>query len=110
MHEPDKKHKGHDRKAIRKYLLMTEEEFMAKGYTSRLDKYMDFIVWRLENYAFLSSVAIHTQLRLNFPDPEKFNQKTVYNYVQKIRREENPVLSFDKSLILQLPIEIRASR
>lgn len=89
-----KKLTGYDRKTIRKYLRMTEEEFLAQGccvrhYSSRLDKYRDFIVSRLENYAFLSSAAIHTQLRMNFPDLEKFNQKTVYNYVQKIRREEN---------------------
>ena len=89
-----KKLTGYDRKTIRKYLRMTEEEFMAQGccvrhYASRLDKYRDFIDSRLENYGFLSNAAIHNQLRLNFPDLEKFNQKTVYNYVQKIRREEN---------------------
>lgn len=89
-----KKLTGYDRKTIRKYLGMTEEDFLAQGccvrhYRSRLDKYRDFIVSRLENYPFLSSAAIHTQLRMTFPDLEKFNQKTVYNYVQKIRREEN---------------------
>lgn len=77
---------GYDRKTIRKYLGMTEEEFRSRGccvrrYPSRLDKYRDFIVKRLENYSFLSSAAIHTQLRMTFPDLEKFNQKTVYNYV-----------------------------
>lgn len=85
---------GYDRKTIRKYLGMTEEEFRTRGccvrrYPSRLDKYRDFIVQRLENYSFLSSAAIHTQLRLTFPDLEKFNQKTVYNYVQRVRQEEN---------------------
>lgn len=85
---------GYDRKTIRKYLGMTEEEFRSRGccvrrYPSRLDKYRDFIVKRLENYSFLSSAAIHTQLRMAFPDLEKFNQKTVYNYVQRVRSEEN---------------------
>lgn len=85
---------GYDRKTIRKYLRMSEEEFLAQGccvrhYSSRLDKYRDFIVGRLENYPFLSSAAIHTQLRLAFTDLEKFNPKTVYNYVQRVRREEN---------------------
>lgn len=89
-----KKLTGYDRKTIRKYLRMTEEEFLAQGccvrhYSSRLDKYRDFIVSRLENYGFLSTAAIHTQLRLNFPDLEKFNQKTVYNYVQRVRKEED---------------------
>ena len=49
-----KKLTGYDRKTIRKYLRMTEEEFKAqeccfRHYTSRLDKYRDFIVSRLEN-------------------------------------------------------------
>lgn len=85
---------GHDRKTIRKYLDMSEEEFRSRGccvrvYPSRLDKYRQFIKERLENYHFLSSAAIHSQLRREYPDLEKFNQKTVYNYVQKVRREEN---------------------
>ena len=85
---------GHDRKTIRKYLDMSEEEFLGKGccvrvYGSRLDKYRPFIVERLENHHFLSSAAIHSQLRREYPDLERFNQKTVYNYVQKVRREEN---------------------
>ncbi len=85
---------GLDRKTVRKYLRMTEEEFREKNYcvrsyASRLDKYRGFIVERLESYPFLSSGAIHAHLRLNFPDLEKFNQKTVYNYVQKIRKEEH---------------------
>ena len=85
---------GHDRKTIRKYLEMSEEEFLAGGccvrhYGSRLDKYRDFIVTRLRSYPFLSSAAIHTQLRMSFSDLEKFNQKTVYNYVQRVRTEEN---------------------
>lgn len=89
-----KKLTGYDRKTIRKYLRMSEEEFLAQGccvrhYSSRLDKYRDFIVSRLENYPFLSSAAVHTQLRMNFTDLEKFNPKTVYNYVQRIRKEEN---------------------
>lgn len=85
---------GYDRKTIRKYLGMSEEEFRSRGccvrvYPSRLDKYRPFIKERLENYHFLSSAAIHSQLRMQFPELEKFNQKTVYNYVRKVRREEN---------------------
>lgn len=85
---------GYDRKTIRKYLGMSEEEFRSRGccvrvYPSRLDKYRPFIKKRLENYHFLSSAAIHAQLRREYPDLEKFNQKTVYNYVRKVRREEN---------------------
>ncbi|MDE6290301.1 MAG: IS21 family transposase [Muribaculaceae bacterium] len=89
-----KKLTGHDRKTIRKYLRMTEEEFRARGccvrrYHSRLDKYRDFIVERLEHCHSLSSASIHSQLRMSFGDLEKFNQKTVYNYVRRIRKEEN---------------------
>lgn len=89
-----KKLTGLDRKTIRKYLAMSEEEFRGRNccvrvYSSRLDKYRGFIVERLGNYPFLSTAAIHSQLRLNFPDLEKFDQKTVYNYVMRVRREEN---------------------
>ena len=89
-----KKLTGHDRKTIRKYLRMTEEEFRARGccvrrYHSRLDKYRDFIVERLEHCHSLSSASIHSQLRMSFGDLEKFNQKTVYNYVQRIRKDED---------------------
>lgn len=85
---------GHDRKTIRKYLEMSEEEFRSRGccvrhYGSRLDKYRDFIVTRLRSYPFMSSAAIHTQLRMSFSDLKKFNQKTVYNYVRRVRTEEN---------------------
>lgn len=85
---------GYDRKTIRKYLGMTEDEFRSRGYCvrhygSRLDKYRDFILARLRSYPFLSSAAIHTQLRMSFENMEKFNQKTVYNYVQRLREEEN---------------------
>ena len=89
-----KKLTGYDRKTIRKYLAMSEEEFRTRGfcvrhYSSRLDKYRDFIVKRLELYPFLSSAAIHTQLRMSFSDLGNFDPKTVYNYVQRIRLEEN---------------------
>lgn len=85
---------GYDRKTIRKYIRMTEEEFRSKGccvrrYSSRLDKYRDFIVGRLKSYPFLTSAAIHSNMRLAFPEMEKFSQKTVYNYVQRLRIEEN---------------------
>lgn len=85
---------GYDRKTIRKYLGMTEEEFRSRGccvrrYGSRLDKYRDFILTRLRSYPFLSSAAIHAQLRMSFSNLEQFNQKTVYNYVQRLRDEEN---------------------
>lgn len=89
-----KKLTGYDRKTIRKYLGMTEEEFRSRGccvrrYGSRLDKYRDFILTRLRSYPFLSSAAIHAQLRMSFSNLEQFNQKTVYNYVQRLREEEN---------------------
>lgn len=85
---------GYDRKTIRKYIGMTEEEFRNRNYcvrtySSRLDKYRGFIVDRLENYPFLSTAAIHSQMRRIFTDMEKFDQKTVYNYVMRVRREEN---------------------
>ena len=85
---------GYDRKTIRKYLAMSEEEFRSRNwcvrvYSSRLDKYRGFISDRLEKYPFLSTSAIHSQLRRNFPDLEKFDRKTVYNYVMRVREEEN---------------------
>lgn len=84
---------GCDRKTIRKYLAMTEEEFRGRHccvrtYHSRLDEYRGFITERLRSYPFLSSAAIHSQLRRNFPDLGRFNPKTVYNYVMRVRREE----------------------
>lgn len=85
---------GYDRKTIRKYLGMSEEEFRSRGccvrvYPSRLDKYRPFIKKRLENYHFLSSAAIHAQLRREYR-LEKFNQKTVYNYVGRSEGREYP--------------------
>lgn len=84
---------GHDRKTIRKYLAMTEKEFRDRNSclrrsSSRLDKYRGFIVDRLANYPFLSTAAIHSQLRRNFTDLGRLDQKTVYNYVMRVRREE----------------------
>ena len=81
---------GIHRDTVRKYLKMSESEFLTsescqRHYHYKLEAYENFIFQRLSKRPYLSSSQIHDRLKENFPDFPSINRKTVYNYVCFIR-------------------------
>ena len=79
------------RDTVRSYLQMSEDEFLdssryRRRWYYKLSAYESFIRDRLERYPYLSGSQIHDHLREHFTELPVVNPKTVYNYVQQIRR------------------------
>ena len=94
------------RSTVKRYQSMTEDEFNemlhreANRHTCKLDGYRSFIVNELHDAPFLSSAQIMDHLKETFPDIPAVSEKTVYNYVMRVRREEN--LPKDKEPVRQM--------
>lgn len=85
---------GIHRTTVSKYLSMTEEEFKLsqsyqRSYPSLLDNYEQNIYQQLANCHDLSASQIHDRLKEVYPEFPPVNEKTVYNFVQKVRRKYN---------------------
>ena len=83
---------GINRNTVRKYQSMSESEFMnsqsyRRNYNHKLDPYEDFVHKSLDSHPYLSSSQIRDWLREQYEDFPDVGQKTVYNYVQYIRRK-----------------------
>ena len=83
---------GINRNTVRKYQSMSESEFTnrqsyRRNYNHKLDSYEDFVHKSLESHPYLSSSQIRDWLREQYEDFPDVGQKTVYNYVQYIRRK-----------------------
>ncbi|MEI6823805.1 MAG: IS21 family transposase [Bacteroidota bacterium] len=83
-----------DRSTVRKYLNMNEEDFYQwiekpRCLPNKLQDYYDFIKKLLEGCSSLSASQIEDRLKENYSEPPLVHSKTVYNFVQKIRRIEN---------------------
>lgn len=83
---------GLHRQTVAKYLNMSEQEFMSsqtytRNYAHKLDRYESFVVEELRNPAGLSAAQIEDHLREK-PDYDRTTcSKTVYNFVQYVRRK-----------------------
>jgi len=80
-----------DRGTIRKYINMGEEEFYnlierGRVVPKKLDKYHIYIKEQLELHSYLSSSQIEDRLKESFKDFPKVDSKTIYNFVQSIRK------------------------
>ena len=80
------------RGTVRKYLHMSEDEFLRSGsyrrsYSHKLDPYEDYIHKSLDLCPYLSGSQIHDRLREHFSSFPSVNAKTVYNYVLHIRQK-----------------------
>lgn len=80
------------RTTVSKYLSMNEAEFKAsssylRSYPRLLDSYEQHIYQQLDLCNDLSASQIHDRLKENYPDFPTVNEKTVYNFVQKIRKK-----------------------
>lgn len=85
---------GLHRQTVAKYLRMSEEEFMAsqsycRNYAHKLDRYEDFVAEELRNPAGLSAAQIEDHLRQKPEYDRSTCSKTVYNFVQYVRRKYN---------------------
>ena len=82
------------RTTVSRYLFMSEEEFKRsqsyqRNYTHILDAYKDFIHKELELCDDLSASQVHDHLKENFKDLPEVSEKSVYNFVMRIRNEYN---------------------
>ena len=84
------KHLGVDRSTVRKYLQMSREDFVRRRnshrkYTLKLAGYEDYVRGTLEEYPYISAARMHDWLRECYPDFPKVCDKTVFNFVEKVR-------------------------
>lgn len=81
---------GLHRQTVAKYRDMSEEEFIGsqsyeRHYAHRLDPYERFVVDELRRWPFLSAPQIHDRLKENFSDLPAVTEKTVFNFVSRMR-------------------------
>jgi transposase len=102
---------GLDRKTVRKYLAMSEEEYLdfiyRQSHRNRvLAPYEDYIKARLELCEDASAAQVHDWLKENFKDFIEVNAKTVFNFVLFVRTKYGITKSFnhrDFSKVEELP-------
>lgn len=83
---------GLHRQTVSKYLKMSEAEFVAsqtycRNYAHKLDCYEDFVAEELRNPAGLSAAQIEDHLRQKPEYDRSICSKTVFNFVQHVRRK-----------------------
>jgi transcriptional regulator with XRE-family HTH domain len=80
-----------DRKTVRKYWAMTEDEYArylldSKNRAKTLDPYRDFIVKQIEEYPEITSAIIDAKLRCTFTDFEP-SYRSVRLFTANLREE-----------------------
>lgn len=82
---------GLNRRTVKKYLKMSEDEFLdyktAIERSKLLDPYEDFICQRLKDCPIASAAQIHDWLKEYHDDMINVNDKTVFNFVLHIREK-----------------------
>lgn len=81
-----------DRRTIKKYLNMSEEEYLSYKDNGQprqklLDPYEDFVRGRLEECPDASAAQVHDWLKEHFKDFIGVNEKTVFNFVLTVRNK-----------------------
>jgi len=89
-----------DRRTVKKYLTMNEQEFLnykEQGRTreKRLLPYEDFVKRRLEECPDASAAQVHDWLKEHFEDFIRVNEKTVFNFVLSVRQKYDIPKVFD---------------
>ena len=100
-----------DRRTIKKILTMSQEEFLAfkQKQSSRkklLDRYEEFVRFRLEDCPQASSAQVHDWLKEHHEDLIKVHEKTVFNFVLYIRHKHGipkPFSCRDYAQVAELP-------
>lgn len=83
---------GLDKRTIRKYIAMTEEEYLEfihnqKDREKLLEPYEEFIKTRLEDCEDASAAQVHDWLKEHHNDFIDVNEKTVFNFVLYVRNK-----------------------
>jgi hypothetical protein len=102
---------GINRRTVKKYLAMTEQEYgvLLNKQSERkkeLLPYESFVRKRLENYPETSSAQMHDWLKEHHAEFPKVDPKTVYNFVHWAREKYNiPVVSVPRQyqVVEELP-------
>ena len=102
---------GLDKRTVRKYLSMSEEEYLDFIYSQRnreklLDPYEDFVKTRLESCEDASTAQVHDWLKEHYDDFIDVNEKTVFNFVLYVRSKYGIPKTFnqrDFSKVDELP-------
>lgn len=81
-----------DRSTVRKYLSMDEASFMhwvskVQHRPKKLKEYLGYVRTTLEIHPYLSSSQVEDWLKERYSDLPIVHSKTVYNFVEQIRKE-----------------------
>jgi len=82
---------GIHRKTVRAYLSMTESEFhtwiaSTRCLPKKLNIYYEYVRELLKSHPYLSAAQVEDRLKERFNDMPLVHSKTVYNFVQNIRK------------------------
>jgi transposase len=82
---------GIDRRTVKRYLSITEQEFSefiqsGRQYVRKLEPYNGFVKKLLGIDSELSAASIEDRLKEFYPDFPNVSSKTVYNFVDYVRR------------------------
>lgn len=80
------------RSTVRKYLSMDEQGYLAwisvsQHRPKKLNEYRDYVKRTLESHPYLSASQVEDWLKEHYPDLPCVHSKTVYNFVEQIRKE-----------------------
>lgn len=100
-----------DRKTVKKYLAMSEQEFLELKHNQLtrkklLDPYEDYVRTRLEDFPEASAAQVHDWLKEQFDDFANVNEKTVFNFVLSVRNKygiPKPFSHRDYTQVEELP-------
>ena len=100
-----------DKRTIKKYLSMSEEEYMDFKYSQlerkkMLDQYQDFVKTRLEQFPDASAAQVQDWLKERFDDMINVSEKTVFNFVLSVRKKHGIPRPFnyrDYTQVAELP-------
>ena len=99
-----------DRATVRKYLGMDEFAFykwieQPRHLPKKLQEYYSFIKEQLDKCNELSAAQVEDRLKEKFPDLPEVHSKTVYNFVQLVRKEHGIKKQQQKRDMEKLPEE-----
>jgi transposase len=107
-----KRETGLDRATIRKYQQISEEDFHKwvqekRRMPKKLQNYHDYVKKELELKPYLSASQIEDRLKEHYDNLPKVHSKTVYNFVETIRKTYNIVKpKTDKVRIFEKLLEV----
>ena len=94
---------GLHRQTVSKYLRMSESDYLSsesfeRHFGHKLDAYSDYVLEDLRRWPFLSAAQVHDHLREHFPGLPRVSEKTVFNFVRRLRLEHDLPKVSDRSV------------